>query len=479
MNLKLLLYIYTTLFRIFAARKYKRNFTYSISMSVIAPTHKLSTEKIGKLIWQYSIPSIVGMIVMSLYNIVDRIFIGQGVGALAISGLALTFPFMILLMAFGMLIGAGASSRISITLGENNIEKAEKILGNALTLTILITGTISILTYIFMGDLLRLFGGTDQTIGYAEEYMRIIVPANVFSAINFGFNNIMRATGFPKKAMYTMLICAIINAALDALFIFVFDWGIQGAAWATVIAYTVGSIWVMSHFFLPVSQIRFKKAYLRLEKDIVGSIVSIGMSPFSMQLASSLVIVTVNTTLLKHGGDLAIGAYGIINSLLTLAIQIVLGLNQGTQPVVGFNYGAKLYDRMFKTLKTAIIISTIITSAAFMSGLLFSKFSVSLFTSDAELIQISSNALRIVIFMFPVVGFQIVISNFFQSIGKAKISIFLSLTRQFIFLVPAILILPIVFDLNGAWASFPVADGLASIVAAITLYRFNKNFKRP
>ncbi|MDD2284160.1 MAG: MATE family efflux transporter, partial [Paludibacter sp.] len=235
-------------------------------MSIVAPAHKLSTEKIGKLIWQYSIPSIVGMVVMSLYNIVDRIFIGQGVGALAISGLALTFPFMILLMAFGMLIGAGASSRISITLGENDIEKAEKILGNALTLTILISGGISILTYIFMGDLLHFFGGTDETIRYAEEYMCIIVPGSVLSAMNFGFNNIMRATGFPKKAMYTMLISAIVNIILDALFIFVFDWGIRGAAWATVIAYAIGSGWVISHFFQPTSQIHFKKKYLRLDK---------------------------------------------------------------------------------------------------------------------------------------------------------------------------------------------------------------------
>jgi putative MATE family efflux protein len=447
-------------------------------MSVSTATNKLSTEKIGKLIWQYSIPSIVGMIVMSLYNIVDRIFIGQGVGALAISGLALTFPFMILLMAFGMLIGAGSSSRISITLGENNIEKAEKILGNALTLTILISGVVSILTYIFMGDLLRFFGGTEETIGYAEDYMRIIVPASIFSAMNFGFNNIMRATGFPRKAMYTMLISAVINVALDALFIFVFDWGIKGAAWATVIAYTTGSIWVMSHFFLPVSQIRFKKAYLKLEKEIVRAIVSIGMSPFSMQLASSMVMVIVNATLIKYGGDLAIGAYGIINSLLILVIQVVLGLNQGTQPVVGFNFGAKLYDRMFKTLKTAIIIATILTSGGFVAGLFFAEFSVSMFTSDKELIQIASNALRIAIIMFPLVGFQIVISNFFQSIGKARISIFLSLTRQFIFLVPAILILPPLFGLNGAWAAIPTADGLAAIVAAITLVRFTKNFKR-
>ncbi|MEA4937403.1 MAG: MATE family efflux transporter [Paludibacter sp.] len=441
-------------------------------------TNILSTEKIGKLIWHYSLPSIVGMVVMSLYNIVDRIFIGQGVGPLAISGLALTFPFMILLMAFGLLIGAGSASRISITLGENNHEKAEKILGNALTLTILITGSMSLLTFIFMGDLLRFFGGTDQTIGYAKEYMNIIVPASIFSAINFGFNNIMRASGFPRKAMYTMLICAIINVVLDALFIFVFNWGIQGAAWATVIAYMTGSVWVLAHFTSPVSHIRFKKIYFKPDKTIVRSILSIGLSPFSMQIAASLVVVLINTTLIKYGGDLAIGAYGIVNSLLVLVIQVVMGLNQGTQPVVGFNFGAGLYDRMFRTVKIAIVLATTLTSAGFLFGMFFSEFSVRLFTTDEELVRIASNALRIVIIMFPVVGFQVVISNFFQSIGKAKISIFLSLTRQFIFLIPGILTLPLLFGLNGAWAATPVADGLAGIVAGITFYRFYKGFKQ-
>jgi len=441
-------------------------------------TNKLSTEKIGKLLWEYSIPSIVGMVVMSLYNVVDRIFIGQGVGPLAISGLALTFPFMILLMAFGLLIGAGASSRISITLGEQDHAKAEKILGNALILTFLITGVASILTFIFMEDILRLFGGTDETVGYAEEYMRIIVPANILSALHFGFNSIMRATGFPKKAMSIMLVSAVINIVLDALFIFVFDWGIKGAAWATVIAYSVGCVWVLSHFFLPISPVRFKKENLRLDKEIVGSIVSIGMSPFSMQLASSLVVVLINTTLIKHGEDLAIGAYGIVNSLTIMIIQIVSGLNKGAQPIIGYNYGARQHDRVFKTLKLTIVAATIMTSTGFLLGMFLSKLSVQLFTTDKELIDIASNALRIVILMFPVVGFQMIISNFFQSIGKAKIAIFLSLTRQLIFLVPSLLILPRIMGLNGAWASFPVADGLAAFVAAITLILFYKKFRR-
>ena len=274
------------------------------------------------------------MVVMSLYNVVDRIFIGQGVGPLAISGLALTFPFMILLMAFGLLIGAGALPGSPSPWVNRIMPKQKKILGNALTLTFLITGFASILTFVFMEDILRLFGGTDETVGYAEEYMRIIVPANILSALHFGFNSIMRATGFPRKAMLIMLVSAVTNIILDALFIFVFNWGIKGAAWATVISYTVGCVWVLSHFFLPISLVRFKKEDLRLDKKIVGSIVSIGMSPFSMQLASSLVVVLINTTLIKYGEDLAIGAYGIVNSLTIMIIQIVSGLNKGAQPIM-------------------------------------------------------------------------------------------------------------------------------------------------
>lgn len=441
------------------------------------PANKLSTEKIGKLIWEYSVPSIVGMVVMSVYNIVDRIFIGQGVGALAISGLALTFPFMILLQAFGMLIGAGAASRISINLGENKVERAEKVLGNALTLTFIISGSVALIAFLMMDYLLVLFGGTELTIGYARDYMQIIIPGSVLSATLYGFNNIMRASGFPRKAMYTMMIGAFVNVVLDPVFIFVFKWGIQGAAIATVISFVVGAWWVLAHFNLPESHIKFRKANFRLEKDIVRSILNIGMSPFSMQIATSIVVILINSTLLHHGGDLAIGAFGIINSLITLVIMVVLGLNQGTQPIVGFNYGARQYDRMFRTVKLSIITGTALTTTGFLLGLFFSDLSVSLFTTDDELTEIAANALRISIFMFPVVGFQIVISNFFQSIGKAKVSIFLSLTRQFIFLVPAILILPPLFGLNGAWAAMPVSDGLAALTAGFTFYRFYKNFK--
>jgi len=441
-------------------------------------TNELATEKIGKLIWNYSIPAIVGTVVMSLYNIVDRIFIGQGVGSLAISGLALTFPFMILLMAFGMLVGAGSAARISITLGENNKVKAEKILGNALTLTIIISGTVVILSYIFMSDLLRLFGGTEQTIQYAEDYMRIVIPGGLLSALSFGFNNIMRASGYPKKAMYTMIICALINVVLDPIFIFGFNWGIQGAAIATNISYLVGTVWVLWHFTLKSSIIRFHRPNFRLEKKIVMSIISIGMSPFSMQLATSFIIILVNTTLLHYGGDLAIGAFGIINSVNTLVIMTIIGLNQGTQPIIGFNYGARLYDRMFKTLKIAIFVATGMTSLGFIMGTFLPGAMAALFTRDLALQAIATQALRISVIMFPIIGFQVVVTNFFQSIGMAKISIFLSLTRQFLFLVPSLLFLPTLFGLTGAWASMPVSDGLSTIVSAFTIFFFIRRFKR-
>ena len=440
-------------------------------------SNSLATENIGKLLWTYTLPAMVGTVVMSLYNIVDRIFIGQVVGPLAISGLALTFPFMIVLMAFGMLIGAGSASRISITLGQNDKHKAEKILGNAVTLTFIISGTAIILSLIFMDDILRLFGGTENTLQYAREFMQIIIPGGIFTALYFGLNNILRASGHPRKAMYNILLGAIVNIVLDPLFIYVFDWGIQGAALATVIAYIVGTINVSVHFFAKSSPLRFHMENFRLDKEIVKSILSIGMSPFSMQIGTSVVVILINSTLLKHGGDLAIGAYGIINSINMLVVMFIIGLNQGSQPIVGYNYGAGNYHRMFETLRLGVIIGTILSSIGFIIGMFFPHQVVSLFTSDKELIDIAAVAQRITVAVFPIIGFQIVISNFFQSIGKAKVSIFLSLTRQFIFLIPAILVLPVFCGLNGAWASMPVSDGLSSIVTFVTFLFFYRKFK--
>jgi len=441
------------------------------------PEHNLAAGSIGKLLWTYTLPAMVGTVVMSVYNIIDRIFIGQGVGPLAISGLALTFPFMIVLMAFGMLIGAGSASRISITLGENDAEKAEKILGNAVTLTFLISGTVVLFSLLFMNDLLRMFGGTENTIQYAYDYMIIIVPAGVLTALYFGLNNIMRASGHPRKAMFNILIGAIVNIILDPIFIFVFDWGIQGAAIATVISYFIGAANGVSHFLLKTTPIRFHFRNLKLEKDIIWSIISIGLSPFSMQIGASFVVILINSTLLKYGGDLAIGAYGIVNSVNMLVIMFIIGLNQGSQPIIGFNYGAKNYHRMFLTLRYAVVAGTVLSTLGFVLGTFFPHQIVSLFTRDEALKQIAVEAQRISVMMFPIIGFQIVVSNFFQSIGKANMSISLSLTRQFIFLIPAIFILPPIFGLSGAWAVMPVSDGLASIVSVLTFLWFYKKFK--
>jgi putative MATE family efflux protein len=442
-----------------------------------ASNHELATEDVRKLIWKYSLPAMVGTVVMSLYNIVDRIFIGQGVGPLAISGLSLAFPFMIILMAFGMLIGAGSASRISITLGQNDKDKAEKILGNAVVLTFIISGAAIILSLIFMKDLLYLFGGTANTIQFASDYMIIVIPAGIFTALYFGLNNILRASGNPKAAMNNILLGAIVNIILDPIFIFVFDWGIQGAAIATVISYFIGTLNVASHFVFKNSHLKFHARNFKLQKDIVYSILSIGMSPFSMQIGTSLVVILINGTLLKYGGDLAIGAYGIINSVNMLVVMFIIGLNQGTQPIIGYNYGARNFPRMFATLKTAAVIGTIFTTVGFIMGMFFPKPIVSLFTTDLELQQISAVALRISVIMFPIIGFQVVVSNFFQSIGKAKLSIFLSLTRQFIFFIPALFILPPFFGLEGAWAVMPLSDGLSAIVSSITFFYFYKKFK--
>jgi len=445
--------------------------------NTLSKSNNLATDNIAKLLWMYTLPAMVGTVVMSVYNIVDRIFIGQGVGPLAISGLALTFPFMIVLMAFGMLIGAGSASRISITLGENNKEKAEKILGNAVTLTFIISGTVVLFAMLFMDNLLYLFGGTTNTIQYAHDYMKIIIPGGVLTALYFGLNNIMRASGHPRKAMFNILLGAVCNIILDPIFIFVFHWGIEGAAIATVISYLVGTINGVTHFMLKSTPLRFHLKNFKLEKEIIKSIISIGLSPFSMQIGTSLVVILINSTLLKYGGDLAIGAYGIINSVNMLVVMFIIGLNQGSQPIIGFNYGAKNYDRVFKTLRYAAIAGTGLTTLGFLIGTFLPHQVVSLFTRDESLQQVATVAQRISVMMFPIIGFQIVVSNFFQSIGNAKIAIVLSLTRQFIFLIPAIFLLPPIFGLNGAWAVMPVSDGLSAIVSAGTFFWFYKKFK--
>ncbi len=429
----------------------------------------LETKKISALVWEYSIPAIIGTLVNSFYNIVDRIFIGQGVGAYAISGLAITFPVTILASSLGMLVGVGAASRISISLGERKKHTAEQILGNSLMLILLFNAAIMTLFYVYLDPILLAFGATENTLPYAREYLQIVLIGNVFISLCYSFNNMMRASGYPKKAMITMLIGALLNIILDPVFIFVFDLGIRGVAWATVISMFVGMLFVMHHFLQDSSLIRLRKENIRLNKEIVLAIVSIGLSPFFMQVAASGVAVLLNTSLLKHGGDLAVGAYGILNAMLLIIIMTVVGLNQGTQPIIGYNYGAGNFLRVKETFFYAVKVATIITSAGFIVGMFFPRQFAGAFTGDQALLEIAENGIRLSLLAFPLVGFQVVAGNFFQSIGQAKKAIVQSLSRQIIFLVPGLLIFPAWLGLNGVWIAMPVSDFLASLLSLYLL----------
>lgn len=429
----------------------------------------LGTENIGKLLLQYSIPAIIGMTITSLYHIIDSIFIGHGVGALAISGLAITFPLMNLVMAFCTLVSSGGSAIASIRLGQKDLKGATETLGNTLMLCIINSLFCGIISFIFLDDILIFFGASEATLPYARDFMQIILIGTPFSYTMIGLNNVMRATGYPKKAMLTSMFSVIANIILAPLFIFSFGWGIRGAAIATVISQFAAMIWVLSHFIDKRNFVHLTKDFWRMNIRIVLSIFSIGMAPFLMNVCTCIIVIIINNSLSKYGGDMAIGAYGIINRLLTLYTMIVLGLTMGMQPIVGYNYGAQNMQRVRKTLRLGIITGVSITTSGFLLCQLFPRAISAMFTDNTELIDIASSGLRITALMFFTVGSQMVISNFFQSIGKAKISIFLSLCRQMVYLLPALLILPDYYGVNGVWASMPVSDFLAFLTAGTAL----------
>lgn len=441
-------------------------------------TWRLENEKISRLLVHYAIPAVIGTMVNALYNIVDRIFIGQGVGPLAISGLTLTFPILLFLQAFGMLVGAGAATRVSIHLGRKAKDMAENVLGNAFTLTFIFSAMTIIPSMLYMRQLLGWFGGSEQTIPYAEDYLYIAIPANLLASLSFGFNAVMRASGYPKKAMITMMIGAVANVILDPIFIFGLKMGIQGAAIATVISMALSAAFVMWHFVQKDSLIRFRTGYFRLRLPIVWNILTIGISPFAMQLAGSMVNVVMNNSLKKYGGDLAIGASGIMTSVAMLLVMLIIGIAQGMQPIVGYNYGAGKPQRALETLKLVMLVSTGITGTGFLCSLLFPELIVKAFTNDPELIVISSNGLRLTLLAFLVVGSQISISQFFQSIGVAWKAMFLSLSRQCLFLIPAILSLPLFLGLDGVWLASPLSDLLAAMTAWLFLAKHVKNVKK-
>ncbi len=446
-------------------------------MAVAGVPTELGTEKISKLLRQYAVPAIIATTASSLYNMVDSIFIGHGVGNVAIAGLALTFPLMNLGAAFGALVGVGASATISMLLGQRNYEMAQKVLGNVITLNTIIGILYSIVFLVFLDPILYFFGASENTIGYARDYMVIILLGNIVTHMYLGLNAVMRSAGLPKKAMYLTIFTVVINAVLDPLFIYVFDLGIRGAAIATVISQTLALGLTVKTFSDRNLVIHFKKGIYKLKARIVKDVISIGMAPFFMNTAACLIVILINQGLQHHGGDLAIGAYGIVNRVSFVFVMIVLGLNQGMQPIVGFNYGANQYKRVIEALKLTIICATAITTTGFLMAELFPRTISMVFTTDEELIQHAVVGMRIVFACFPIIGFQIVAGNFFQSVGMAGKSVLMSLTRQLIFLLPGLLILPHFFQSIGIWVSMPISDGLSSMVAFILLYKQIKKFK--
>jgi len=437
----------------------------------------LGTEKVGSLLIQYAVPAIIAMTASSLYNITDSIFIGHGVGALAISGLAITFPLMNLAAAFGSLVGAGAATLMSVRLGQKDYSTANNILGNVFVLNLIFGLAYTIVVLLFLDPILYFFGASSETLPYAHDYMVVLLIGNVVTHTYMGLNALLRSTGNPQKAMYATLSTVLINLVLNPLFIFGFGWGIKGSALATVISQAVMLSWQIKLFSNKDRFIHLQKGIFKLKRKIVVDSLSIGMSPFLMNAASCVIVIIINQSLIKQGGDLAVGAYGIVNRVVFLFGMIVMGLNHGMQPIAGYNFGAGNYDRVNKVLKLTVIMAICVMTLGFLIGEIFPYAVASIFTSDQTLIDLAANGLRIILIFSPIVGFQMVTTNFFQSIGMAKKAIFLSLTRQLLFLLPCLLILPPIFGINGVWYSMPSADLLSSLVAAYMLTTQFRKFK--
>ena len=439
---------------------------------------ELGTKPVGKLLFQYAMPAILAMTASSLFNTADCIFIGQGVGPLAISGLALTFPFMNLSAAFGAAIGVGASTYISVKLGQKDYETAERILGNTVTLNIIIGLVFGSISLLFLDPILYFFGASDQTLPYARDYMIRILLFNVFTHSYFGMNGVLRAAGKPRQAMYATMMAVGLNIVLDPIFIYIFHMGIAGAATATVTSQIVALIWEMKFFLDKRELLHLKKGIYKLQKTIVANIIGIGLSPFSMNACACLVVIFINRSLMQYGGDLAVGAYGISNKVAFIFLMVNMGVNQGMQPIAGYNYGALLFDRLNKVVNLAMLVGTIITTVGFVIGELFPYQCARLFTSDPTLLDLSVGGIRIMLAAFPLIGSQMVITNFFQSIGMAKISIFLSLSRQLLFLVPCLILLPPLWGVDGVWWAMPIADCIAFVVAWWLIIVYMRKFKR-
>lgn len=441
-------------------------------------TLELGTKPVGKLLVQYAFPAIIAMIAASLYNIIDRIFIGQIVGPMAISGLAITFPFINLGVAFGAAVGIGASTSISVKLGQRDYETAENILGNTVTLNLIIGSAFGIICLLFLDPILRFFGASDATIPYARSFMEVILAGNVISHMYFGMNAVLRAASKPRQAMLATIFTVLMNIVLDFIFIRLWGWGIRGAAFATVLSQALALCWQMKQFTNKDEILHLKRGIYQLRRHLVENIISIGISPFLMNVCACIVVIFMNNQLVRYGGDMAVGAFGIAYSIAMIFVMFVIGLDQGMQPIAGYNYGSQQTDRLMRVLKLTIFAATGIMVIGWLIAHLAPYYCARMFTKDPELIRQAIKAIQINMMMYPIVGFQMVVTNFFQCIGKVKISIFLSLSRQLLFLIPLLVILPKFFNLDGVWASLPFSDFLASLVAAIIMITYMQRLKK-
>ncbi len=450
-----------------------------MALAGAAPT-ELGTEKIGKLLKMYAVPGIIAQTAASLYNMVDSIYIGhiRDVGSYAISGLAVTFPLMNLSAALGTLVGVGAMTLISVLLGQKNYSTAGKVLSNVLTLNVVISILFTIITLLFLDPILYFFGASENTLPFARKYMTIILLGNVITHLYFGFNGIIRAAGNPRLAMNLTLFTVASNAVLDPIFIFVLDLGIQGAALATVLCQTMALSYSLRYLSRKDNFLHFPRPLFQLDWRIAKQSLAIGLGPFLMNAASCLVALFINQQLRKYGGDLAIGAYGIVNRLTMLFVMICMGFNQGLQPIAGYNYGARQYTRVKEIFILTAKWEVLVTTLCFLVSELLPRQAVSLFTNDPELISFATHGIKTMNIAFALVGFGMVSGNFFQCLGMVKKSIFLSLTRQLLFLLPFIYTLPIWFEQDGVWMSFPISDSLNIIISAILIVNIFRKFNK-
>jgi putative MATE family efflux protein len=441
-------------------------------------TLELGTKPVGRLLWQYAAPAIVAMTASSLYNIIDRAFIGQIVGADAIAGLGITFPFMNLSAAFGAAVGVGASTCISVKLGQKDYKTAEELLGNTVTLNLIVGFLFMVVCMLFLDPILRFFGASEVTLPYAREFMEVILLGNMITHMYFGMNAVLRAAGKPRHAMYATLFTVACNIVLVITFVWLFRWGIRGAAMATITSQTLALCWQLWIFSDKEEIIHLKSGIYKLKAVLVRNIIAIGISPFLMNVAACIIVIFMNNQLVRYGGDMDVASYSISNSIAMMFVMFVMGVNQGMQPIAGYNYGAENYDRLMRVLNISMMAATAIMLTGWLIAMFLPYYCARIFTTDQSLIELSIFAIRVNMLVFPVIGFQMVITNFFQCIGKVQTAIFLSLSRQLLLLLPLLVVLPLIWGIDGVWAALPASDATAALMAAVVMISYMSKLKK-